>query len=380
MPYNHQAKSYQKLIQDTLFWLKEKVFPLWLAEGVDHDSGIFVENLSFDGKALNSLRRCLVQARQIYAFSEGARLKVLDDQLARKLVIASTRSLIQSYSLPSGAFVNSVDIDGQHLNRDVDLYTQAFVLFALARTYEVSQDQNFKKVALKLVTYLLNERRNSAGGFTEIKENKTLFQSNPHMHLFEAVISWLKIDSDSVWKSLAEELYNLCTTRFIDGATGILAEHFDKDWQPLRVNGHFLFEPGHHYEWSWLFVQFQQLIPGRNNYSKKLFDLAERMGLTANGELAFDEVWSDGKVNKKSSRFWPQSERIKSAVVLRETGIADVAMKSLIKNFLLMEQGLWQDTKLESGRYSDQPVKASSLYHIINAISEYVTFRENERG
>jgi mannose/cellobiose epimerase-like protein (N-acyl-D-glucosamine 2-epimerase family) len=104
--------------------------------------------------------------------------------------------------------------------------------------------------------------------------------------------------------------------------------------------------------------------------------LAEKFGVTnPSRALAFDEIWSDGRVHKRSSRFWPQCERIKAAVVLGEGKIADIAMQALIENFLMLKEGLWKDTLLESGEYGDQPVKASSLYHIINAISEYAEHR-----
>ena len=363
------------LKQISLSWLKEKVFPLWLKEGVDSQANFFIENLNFEGKAQVTPRRALVQARQIYSFAEGARLHVLDQALAKQIVESSTRSFIKLYSLSNGAFVHSVSNDGKHLNFDVDLYTQAFALFGLAQAFEFSQGAEFKVAALKLYSYLNTERRNKAGGFTEIKDKKLLFQSNPHMHLFESALAWLKIDSDPIWKSLANELYDLCTDKFIDSKTGLLAEHFDQNWKPIRTDDNFIFEPGHLYEWSWLFYQYRKLIHGDNEESRSLFNLAEKFGLSANQELAFDEIWSNGKVNKSSSRFWPQCERIKSAAILNENKVADVAMKSLMDHFLDMNRGLWKDTLLESGQYADIPVKASSLYHIINAISEFVAVR-----
>ena len=371
----YMSENELNLKQISLSWLKEIVFPLWLKEGVNSQTNIFTENLSFEGKAQVTPRRALVQARQIYSFAEGARLHVLDQVLAKQIVESSTRSFISSYSLEDGSYVHSVNQDGQHLNLDVDLYTQAFALFGLAQAFEISQGAEFKESALKLYSYLNTQRRNKAGGFTEIKDKKLLYQSNPPMHFFESALAWLKIDSDPIWKSLADELYELCTDKFIDSRTGLLAEHFDQDWKPLRTNEQFIFEPGHMYEWSWLFYQYRKLVSGDNEQSRSLFSLAEQLGLTANQELAFDEIWSNGKVNKSSSRFWPQCERIKSDVILNEHKVADVAMKSLMDNFLDMKRGLWKDTLLEPGQYADIPVKASSLYHIINAISEYVALR-----
>ncbi len=361
----------QNLALQSLQWLREKVFPLWLSVGVDTKSGIFVENLSYDGVPQNTARRSLVQARQIYAFSEGLRLDVLDKSLIKDLIDKSGRSFISSYALPNGAIVHSVGPDNKHQNVDLDLYSQAFAIFGLAQAYMISPKAEFKAAALKILKYLYDGRKNPAGGFTEIKNNKISFQSNPHMHLFESAIVWLAIDKDPIWAKLAAELFELCTKKFIDSKTGYLAEFFDENWNPIRANGNFFFEPGHHFEWSWLFNQYHALVPGENPYSRKLFDLAEKFGLSSDKKLALDEIWSSGEVKKGSSRFWPQCERIKAAVVLGESKIADQSMKALMDNFLMLQQGLWKDTLLEDGKYADVPVKASSLYHIINAISEY---------
>ncbi len=359
--------------KQALTWLKEKVFPLWIEKGVDSTSGAFVENISFDGMPLTNPRRALVQARQIYSFVEALKLNILDMDTVVPLLETAVGNLIRRYSLPSGAFIHSVNVDGTASNQDVDLYTQAFVLFGLAQAYDVLRADDIKHAALKLLKYLNTERNLKHGGFSEIKNSIHLFQSNPHMHLFEAAIVWAKIDTDPKWRTLAIELYKLCTDKFIDSKAGYLAEHFDETWQPLLEGGHFVFEPGHHYEWAWLMIQFEKVTTIKVvDQPRRLFNLAEKFGVTANRELAVDEVLSSGQVKKASSRFWPQCERIKAAVILDENQVADVAMTALFKNFILLDKGMWRDTLLASGEFDSQPAKASSLYHIINAISEYV--------
>jgi mannose/cellobiose epimerase-like protein (N-acyl-D-glucosamine 2-epimerase family) len=366
------------LIRVTREWLQEVVFPHWLQVGIDSGTQLFIENLSFEGKPLKSAKRALVQARQIYSIAEGARLSLVSESQSKLIISSSSKAFLKYFQLPSGAFVHSIDEQGQHLNLDNDLYSQAFALFALAHAFESSKNLEFKVAANKLVHFLSSERRNINGGFTEIKNGKVLYQSNPHMHLFESALAWMKIDSDPVWKNLASELQNLCVNKFIDSKTELLAENFDEKWQPLLEKGHFIFEPGHQFEWSWLLFQYDSLrkLKNETKQSRRLFELAEKFGVTnPSRALAFDEIWSDGRVHKRSSRFWPQCERIKAAVVLGEGKIADIAMQALIENFLMLKEGLWKDTLLESGEYGDQPVKASSLYHIINAISEYAEHR-----
>ncbi len=353
-------------------WLKEKVFPLWIKNGIVPTSGAFIESISFEGEPLFSPQRALVQSRQIYSFCEAYRMDILSLDVVSSIVENAVGNLIKNYSLPSGAYIHAVNTAGDPQNTDLDLYTQAFVLFGLAQAYDILRHEKIKHEALKILKYLNSERRSLNGGYTEIKNGQIFYQSNPHMHLFEAAIIWIKIDSDPIWRHLANELSDLCLANFIDAKTGFLAEHFDSDWKPLLENNHFIFEPGHHYEWAWLFKQFT-LVTGTelNPQAHRLFLLAEKFGLSADKSLVLDEVLSDGSIKKNSSRFWPQCERVKAAAVLNQSDIAEISMNSLFKNFLLSDVGLWRDTLLEPGKYGNHPAKASSLYHIINAISEY---------
>lgn len=367
-------KMTNKIANSAILWLKESVFPLWKTVGIDSRTGAFVESISFDKVASTSARRALVQARQIYSFAEASKLEILGANSVKNSVELAVANLVQCYATDSGAYIHSVDINGQPQSKDVDLYTQAFVLFGLAQAFDLLRKSEIKQEALKVLNYLLVQRRAAAGGFTEVKNAETFYQSNPHMHLFEAALAWTKIDDDPRWHALTLELYALCNKKFIDTETGFLAEHFDVNWQPLREDGNFIFEPGHHYEWAWLMLQYQEITGfDIGDRAQKLFQLAEKYGVSEDGSLAYDEVWSNGQAKKTSSRFWPQCERIKAAAVLNRPEIADLAMQSLFQNFLT-EQGLWHDAKLSDGHMLTPPAKGSSLYHIINAISEYAKF------
>ena len=55
---------------------------------------------------------------------------------------------------------------------------------------------------------------------------------------------------------------------------------------------------------------------------------------------------------------------------LREESALE-AMAGLFRYFEGAHPGLWFDTWDENGKFREQPVKASSLYHIIGAIAEF---------
>lgn len=367
-------------------WLSERVFPLWSTVGYDDRVGAFAENLSMKGEALPTPKRAMVQARQIYAFHAGLKMGVVAEAVARPKILSSAHFLDRAYSQVDGSVINAVDAQRQPSNPHPDLYTQAFALFAWAEAFESTKDVGFKARAKRLLAYLHADRRAPGGGYVENKGAGPLYQSNPHMHLFEAALVWMKVDAqDEGWRALADELVSLCKNHFVT-KDGILAEHFDAEWRPQTENGRYLFEPGHHFEWAWLLKIYDELTGGpHHDLRHHLYRLATEHGVDPERHAAFDEVWSDFKVKKPSSRFWPQTERIKAAVRLgaeqpaaeqanfaRE---ADEAMTALFRYLDTVVPGLWRDTWYPDGSFNDEPARASSLYHIINAMYEYTVYR-----
>ncbi len=376
----NQKESVQK-------WLSQDALPLWIERGIAAD-GSFIENLSREGDPIPGPQRAMVQGRQMYALSEAVRMNLTPKAQIAPLVHRAADTFIKKYSLPSGAVVHAVEPDGTK-NPQLDLYAQAFALFGLAHAFDLTGEAQFKARALKLLSYLYSERRLLGGvGFSEYIGGEVAFEANPHMHLFEAALAWMKFDGEnSDWRSLADEISGLCVGRFVDQKTGALCEHFDSQWKPLLENGNFVFEPGHHYEWAWLLISYQELTSASaGSIPLLIFDVAEKAGVDAKSGLAYDEVWSNGVVKKRSSRFWPQTERMKAAVSLAVEAdskqakdefykAADQATEALFKFLRPVKPGLWEDTLQENGNFTNQVVKASSLYHIICAMSEYIRKR-----
>lgn len=380
------ANKPQHLIEKSKKWLTEDVYPLWTSKGIDRKNGGFIESLTFTGEPMDLPRRAMVQSRQAYSFLTGARLGCTPQAEALAAAEQGVRYMIKHFSLPSGAFIHSVHPDGNPKSLNPDLYTQAFALFGLAQVYSVNSQSEIKERAKALLKYLQLERRVSGGGYTELEENGVSFKSNPHMHLFEAAIAWMQIDKDPEWTVLGNELANLALKKFIDPTTHVLGEYFDKDWNPLRENNLFIYEPGHQYEWAWLFSLHEELTGiASKSVRHQLFLLSEKHGVSKTRKIAFDEMWSDYTPKTLSSRFWPQGERIKAAVRLgteAPTGsrdlyanAADEALETLFKFFETPRKGLWYDQLSAEDTFSGNSAKASSLYHIVNAMEEYILLR-----
>lgn len=358
-------------------WLKEFVLPLWMDQGIDRRNGGFHESLNLStGTPEMGPRRAMVQARQIYSLRVALALGIGSPDDVRPIIVTGAKNLVKTYQQPSGSFLHSVDASGQPHNSTPELYTQAFALFGLAHAFSVEPLPEFKNAALKLMEYLSRERKIAAGGFSELQNGAIVFQSNPHMHLFEAAIAWTEADTDLIWKSLAGETLDLCLNHFIDSQTGLLAEHFDSKWNILKEGERFFFEPGHQYEWSWLMGRYQN-ASGRDLTSVrlKLFENAEMAERHPIYKSVYDQVWSDFSVKSHTARFWPQCERIKCAAQLAHAASATEAMQALLQYFETPVKGLWYDIREESGEFKSQPAKASSLYHIIGAIAEFEKLR-----
>lgn len=366
-------------------WLTHDVLPLWMNKGVDWEKGGFIESFSLEGEPQDVPRRAMVQARQIYSLRLAAELQLCDREQAHKAIRLGAEALIKNYSLPSGGFIHSATKDGVPQNTTPDLYAQAFALFGLAHAYAVNPAPEYKARAQDLVEYLYRERLLPQSGFSELTDKGVQYEANPHMHMFESAVIWMSIDKDPLWRKLADDILTLCLEKFIDPETKNLAEHFSSEWSPLRDNNRFVFEPGHQYEWAWLMGLYEDLT-GRNLKSVRahLVDTSEKHGLHEKG-FVFDEVWSDLTPKMRSSRFWPQCERIKAVLQMATestgekkefyTKAADHAMTTLFRFFETPKKGLWFDTWQESGEFKIQPAKASSLYHIIGAMNEYIRLR-----
>lgn len=376
-----------QFIEKSKNWLTQDVYPLWLHKGIDKERGGFVESLSFDGQAMDVPRRAMVQARQIYSFLTGAKLGCVAKDKAFEAVAQGTKYMIEKFSEPSGAFIYSVHPDGTPKSKNPDLYTQAFALFGLAQAYSISPDKKIKDRAKSLLQYLHRERKVQGGGYTELDEKGNVsYKSNPHMHLFESAIAWMTVDADQEWKDLGHELVTLALTKFIDKSTGVLGEYFDANWNHIRENGRFIYEPGHQYEWAWLMSLYQDLTGQDLKFIRhQLFLLAEKYGTSPTRKIAYDEMWSDFTPKTQSSRFWPQCERIKAAVRLgteasKEQQVeyaraADDALATLFKFFETPMKGLWYDMLSENDEFNGNSSKSSSLYHIVNAMEEYINLR-----
>jgi len=356
-------------------WLETAALPLWATLGCDHAGWGFHESLTQAGTPTGADRRARVQARQIYVFAEAGSRNWQGPW--QSCVRHGLDGLEHYYLAPDGLIRALVTPEGHALDENQVLYDQAFAILAFARASSIEPDAEEK--ALRIVDVIEAKLAHPSSGFRENQDEA--FQSNPHMHLFEAALAWLEADSaeHKRWRALADQIIELCLDRFIDPAGSFLREFFDADWRPAPGKAGTVVEPGHQFEWAWLIARYGRLTNNTHCLDKAL-------GLYAAGSKGVDPVrqvtvdtLNDRLVPVTDrARLWPQTERLKAALILSEMtddphaglfrGDARAAALALKRYLDTPVNGLWWDKMTANGSFENEPASASSFYHIIAAI------------
>lgn len=357
------------LSSELMTWLREAALPLWWTKGADHARGGFHEALDLQGEPVAGNRRARVQARQVYVYATAGQLGW--DGPWREAVNHGLDFFLARYQRPDGLYRTVVAPDGSPVDDKAWLYDQAFALFAMAQAAGALPERKAELAGkAHALRRALDGWRWPDGGFKE-PPAQYVRQSNPHMHLFEASLAWAEVDEDPAWNALADEIAALALGKFIDG-NGALHEFFAEGWTLAEgVDGRIV-EPGHQLEWAWLLERWAQLRghDDAHRAALRLFRIGVDWGVHDERGVATQQLLDDGSIHDDVARLWPQTERIKAAVILGDEAEAVQGIEGLKLYFDTPVRGLWRDKFRPDGTFVDEPAPASSFYHIICAIAE----------
>ncbi|RUW72981.1 AGE family epimerase/isomerase, partial [Mesorhizobium sp. M1E.F.Ca.ET.063.01.1.1] len=274
-----------------------------------------------------------------------------------------------------------LNIDGSVADPVEDAYDHSCVLLALAHAH-ISGHPDALRLGEETFAFLdahLEDSRMT--GFLETSDGEGERRSNPHMHLLEAFLAWHQATGERAYLRRASRIIDLFRSHFFDADSWTLGEYFDDGWKPVAGEKGAWTEPGHHFEWASLLVDFAARS-GQTEltaFARKLYASAVANGLNRATGLSYGAVSRQGLPLDTVSRSWPQAEAIKAAIARDGSGGPDLKPEIEARVGRLFRWhidpaplGLWIDRIDERGRSLATDVPASIFYHLVCALTQYL--------
>jgi mannose/cellobiose epimerase-like protein (N-acyl-D-glucosamine 2-epimerase family) len=375
-------ESFPSFLADTRrhakHWLFEAALPLWWERGADHEGGGFHEKIGQDGRPIGKPMRVRVQARQTYVYARAGALGWTGPwQAAMRHGLSF---MLSRYARPDGLFRSTLDT----ADESIDLYDQAFVLFALAHAYEAEgRPAELLDLARALLQRVEDTLALGEGGYYDGLPHQPILKSNPLMHLLEATLAWAATGAEGNFSTVAAALCELATTRLINPANGAVGEYFTAGWIPVGAPQQRTYEPGHQFEWAHLLLQAQTFLGAEARGTVLALERFGRsFGIDARRGVALFAVNEAGELTDRRARLWAQTERLRISLQFAAQGLGDTADNqaavtgsfSALTRFLATDvPGLWHEWQREDGGFDLAPSPASSLYHLVTGLEGLLT-------
>ena len=352
-------------------WLFGRALPLWWRVGADRTRGGFHEAIDLDGKPVARPHRARTIARQAFSYCEAGRLGWNGPW--REAAQHALDYFRKHFILNDDTVLSVVDLDGTCREPRFDLYDQAFALLAYASAHRAfGHTAGWDRRASALRNTLERHFADGFGGFLPGRDGRLPQSANPHMHLLEAALAWMELDSSPPWRTMAEGIVALCLEKMIEPRTGALREFFTADWMTAPGVGGATCDPGHHYEWAFLLDRWARLIDREKlKPAERLIAFADAHGLDSRRDVVVNAVLTDGALKDPTGRLWAQAERIRAYIAVgRGRDEVASAIRALWRFLATPTPGLWFDQLDENNNFVIEPARATQLYHIVGAVAE----------
>jgi cellobiose epimerase len=352
-----------KLKSETHAELINNILPFWGTKMIDHKRGGFFGQIDGIGNVFPEAGKgCILNARILWTFSAAYRV-LQNSEYLKLATIAKDYLLDYFFDEEYNGFFWLIDCNRKMIDGKKQIYAQAFVIYALAEYYRITQDETCLVKAID--TFLLIEQYsydNNMGGYFEAfsrewgqlddlrlserdaNEKKTM---NTHLHVLEAYTNLYRI-----WKNkeLKQQLYNLIgifTDKILNQKTFHLNLFFDENWNCKSD----IISYGHDIECSWLLYEAASILEDKaliNTVKDACLKIAEKSGegLVANGGLVYEKVNNEHVDTDR--HWWVQAEAMVGFFNAFElSGNNDFLNKTLavwdfISNYLVdKEHGEW---------------------------------------
>ncbi|MEN5082477.1 AGE family epimerase/isomerase [Bosea sp. TWI1241] len=358
-------------------WLVEELLPNW-ALAARHPAGGLVSALDAEGRPQRDAPRALlVHARLAYSFALAYRLG--GGELALAQARACFRVIEEALRSRDGGFRQTTAEDGGRR----DFYDLSFVVFAAAWMELATGEPHYRSILREVIALLDERMAHPAGGYRESLEPADgPRRQNPHMHLLEALLAAHRVTGEAEWLERARGIVELFLARFFDARTGSLIEFMDEELRALPGARGDWREPGHHFEWVWLLLDYQALsgdervsAPAEQLYRS---GMAHGLARFEDDTLGVIEAMSAGGRPLSHDRLlWPQTEYVK-AEIARHVHLGDIgALGRAQAHFRMIRQVffgggalLWYNRIGEAGQPLETTAPTRVIYHVAFAAAE----------
>ncbi|NBX66123.1 MAG: N-acylglucosamine 2-epimerase [Proteobacteria bacterium] len=362
--------------------------PKWYPAFIEPKTNLFFERLGHSFRpVLTGKRRLLSQFRQLAMYSHAA--SQAECMFFKPDLAGHLDAITKAYSAqePGGWFF-ALDDSGKVIDKTLDLYAHAFVIFGLSHYGRTTGDVSARTRALETLAFIDRNFRASEGFYEALdgegKKIETPRRHESHMHLLEACLFAHATWGDAVFLEVSDQIVNLFFSRFYDAQSNVLSEYFTDDLKPQadREKSVILCEPGHYCEWIWLLKKHAHAKGNSSMHDDvclRLLEWVNRFGWDRTHGGIYDELDTEGQVVSGTKRLWPFTEAIKANALMldcihdphREAAKNHMAvMTTLFRDKYMQERGFWTESLSHDLAPATDYMPATSPYHVYFGIME----------
>jgi mannobiose 2-epimerase len=306
--------------------LTEDILPYWIEHGLKPGGDGFYGAADLKGRPVEANLSCVLVARILWTYS--AATIELNRSEYREMANLAYRVLQDKFLDPLfGGYYMEINPDDSVAKDIKHTYAQAFVIYSLAKYYELTASQEVYLVMQEF--YHLLERITkdpeypgyfeaftrewNLYGENRMADNNEPRSMNTHLHVMEAYAALFKVWKDDRVKERLTELLVLFLDKIIrkDGHLGIF---FDLGFSEVEASkGTCSF--GHDIEASWLLMEAAEILGDQTILERMkpvcilMAEAVAREGVDQDGGL-FLESTRYGSHLRTNKHWWPQAENL----------------------------------------------------------------------
>ncbi|MGO8678887.1 MAG: AGE family epimerase/isomerase [Limisphaerales bacterium] len=334
-------ETYLRIAAETEANLRKEILEKFFPVALDEQGGGFHENYSLDWtRAPGGDKSIVYQARLTWTSAQAARRFPAQAGMFLAMTRRGAACLADKlWDKTGGGFYWQVDPSGRPISDGKQMYGHAFGIYALAASYQATQDQAALDLAKKAFQWFEDHAHDKVnkgyfenigpdgkpvtrGGASAVGAGAGQKSMNTSIHILEALTGLYAVWPDPLLKTRLQEMLELCRDT-IYSEPGYLVQFLSADWQPTRSPDSF----GHDVEAGFLLVEAAEAL-GRDDprswtVARRLVDHAMQYGWDSRLGGLYDAgaMNAEGAVTgglRTEKIWWVQAEHLNALLLQHE--------------------------------------------------------------